>query len=94
MAAFGLALVAVLVGQLVTGSLAGPVAATAAIGAAMLLGALLARAVACAATSRQLTVGHRARAHREPVTSMIEPAHPLTAGRPLGRAPTSGPPAA
>ena len=93
-AAFGLALGAVVAGQLVTGSVAGPIAATAAIGTAMLLGALLARTVARASTSRQLTVGHRARAHREPVTSIIEPAHPLTAGRPLGRAPTSALPAA
>lgn len=94
MAALGLALVAVVAGQLMAGSLGAPVAATAAIGAAMLLGALLARTLARAGTSRQLTVGHRARAHREPVTSIIEPAHPLTAGRPLGRAPASAVPAA
>ncbi len=94
MAALGLALVAAVAGQLMASSLGAPVAATAAIGAAMLLGALLARTLARAATSRQLTVGHRARAHREPVSRIVEPAHPLTAGRPLCRAPAAALPAA
>lgn len=35
----------------------------------------------------ELVVGSRARAHRESLGEQAEPAHPLTAGRPLSRAP-------
>lgn len=35
----------------------------------------------------ELAVGSRARAHRESLARQAEPSHPLTAGRPLSRAP-------
>ncbi|CAN5294549.1 hypothetical protein BH09ACT5_BH09ACT5_20950 [soil metagenome] len=40
--------------------------------------------------SRELTVGSRARAHRDALTAQPAPAHPSTAGRPRTRAPSTG----
>ena len=49
--------------------------------------ALLARAATRPVAQSELAVGSRARAHRESLGEQAEPAHPLTAGRPLSRAP-------
>ena len=43
--------------------------------------------------SREMTVGSRAHAHREAMTSLPAPAHPSTAGRPRTRAPSLAVPA-
>jgi hypothetical protein len=55
---------------------------------------LLARAAARPAARVELAVGSRARAHRESLGEQAQPAHPLTAGRPLARAPGAALPAA
>jgi disulfide bond formation protein DsbB len=49
----------------------------------VLVGAVLSAAVVV----RELTVGSRARAHREAMSVMPEPRHPATAGLPQTRAP-------
>ncbi|MHA6667690.1 hypothetical protein ACX3O0_02340 [Homoserinimonas sp. A447] len=56
--------------------------------------ALSARHAAVAVRSLELTVGSRAREHREVLSVMPEPRHPNTAGRPRTRAPAQPPPAA
>jgi hypothetical protein len=43
--------------------------------------------------SRELTVGARAHAHREAMSTLPAPAHPSTAGRPRTRAPSMAVPA-
>jgi len=52
--------------------------------AAVLLVAAIATVVVA---ERELTVGARARAHREAMSTLPAPAHPDTAGRPRTRAP-------
>lgn len=49
--------------------------------------ALGARYLAVGITAGELRVGARSRAHREVLSSIIEPQHPNTAGRPRTRAP-------
>jgi len=49
---------------------------------------LSARYAAVSIRSHSLTVGARAREHREALTSMPEPSHPDTAGRTRSRAPS------
>lgn len=50
---------------------------------------LIAAAVAALVTgSREVTVGARAHAHRDALTTQPAPAHPSTAGRPRTRAPS------
>ena len=70
----------------------------AAVAAATFVGiaaAVLATRAAVTATPRhELAVGARSRAHRESLSHQAEPAHPLTAGRPLSRAPGVASPAA
>jgi Family of unknown function (DUF6412) len=56
--------------------------------------ALSARYAAVAVRSREITVGSRAREHREALSVMPEPRHPDTAGRPRTRAPARLPSAA
>lgn len=56
--------------------------------------ALSARYAAVVVRSRELTVGSRAREHREALSAMPEPRHPDTAGRPRTRAPARPRPAA
>ncbi len=56
--------------------------------------ALSARHAAVAVRSLELTVGSRAREHREALSAMPEPRHPNTAGRPRTRAPAQSPTAA
>lgn len=56
--------------------------------------ALSARYAAIAVRSHELTVGSRARQHREALSVMPAPRHPDTAGRPRTRAPARTPPAA
>jgi hypothetical protein len=56
--------------------------------------ALSARHAAVAVRSLELTVGSRAREHREALNAMPEPRHPNTAGRPRTRAPSQSPTAA
>ena len=60
-------------------------AAIAASVAALLIIAVVAALVT---GSRELTVGSRARAHRDGLTTQPAPAHPSTAGRPRTRAPS------
>lgn len=55
--------------------------------AAVLLVAAV-RGAAVVIGSIELTVGSRARAHREAMTGMPAPRHPSTAGLPLTRAPS------
>src|SRR5690554_3362391 len=55
--------------------------------AVIVAAALSARYAAVAVRSRELTVGSRAREHREALSVMPEPRHPDTAGRPRTRAP-------
>lgn len=59
--------------------------------AAVLLIAAIATIVVA---ERELTVGSRARAHREALSGMPAPSHPTTAGRPRTRAPAGVIPAA
>ena len=56
--------------------------------AAVLLSAL--RRAAVVIGSIEVTVGARARAHRDVMTGMPSPRHPSTAGLPLTRAPSQG----
>lgn len=56
--------------------------------AAVLMSAL--RRAAVVIGSLEVTVGARARAHREAMTGMPSPRHPSTAGLPLTRAPSQG----
>jgi len=56
--------------------------------AAVVVAAVLsARYAAIIVRSREITVGSRAREHREALSAMPEPRHPDTAGRPRTRAP-------
>lgn len=48
------------------------------------------RSAAVVIGSLEVTVGLRARAHRQAMTGMPEPRHPSTAGLPLARAPSPG----
>jgi len=69
---------------------ASPLATATVLATGMLLAAslvLLARAATLPTPRPELAVGSRARAHRESLGEQAEPAHPLTAGRPLSRAP-------
>lgn len=72
--------------------------AAAAIAAAALVGiaaaVIASRTAVTAAPRHELAVGARSRAHRESLSHQAEPAHPLTAGRPLSRAPGAASPAA
>ena len=58
------------------------------VAAALLVSAV--RSAAVVVGSLEVTVGLRARAHREAMTGMPEPRHPSTAGLPLTRAPSEG----
>ena len=66
-----------------------PAAIVAAIATVVLITAMAALVVG----SREMTVGSRAHAHREAMTSLPAPAHPSTAGRPRTRAPSTAVPA-
>lgn len=66
-----------------------PTLAVAGVAAVLLVSAVLSAAVVVG--SLEVTVGSRARAHREAMTGMPEPRHPSTAGLPLTRAPSLGP---
>lgn len=59
------------------------------IAAALLVAVLATRVVG----DRELTVGARAHAHREALSTLPAPAHPSTAGRPRTRAPSTVVPA-
>ena len=54
---------------------------------------LMAAAAAVVTGSHTLTVGARAHAHREALSTLPAPAHPSTAGRPRTRAPSRAVPA-
>jgi disulfide bond formation protein DsbB len=54
------------------------------VAAALLVAVLATRVVG----ERELTVGARAHAHREAMSTLPAPAHPSTAGRPRTRAPS------
>lgn len=56
-------------------------------GASALLAVAVLRAVVCVGSPAVVTVGARARAHREVLSEMSAPRHPSTAGRPMARAP-------
>jgi hypothetical protein len=63
--------------------------------AALAVGAVLAaRYAAVVIRSQEITVGDRAREHRQSLVGMPEPQHPDTAGRPRTRAPSGAPAAA
>jgi len=60
--------------------------------AALAVGAVLAaRYAAVVIRSQEITVGDRAREHRQSLVGMPEPQHPDTAGRPRTRAPSGAP---
>jgi hypothetical protein len=63
-------------------------ALVATIAAVALAGVLAVRGAALVTGSRTITVGSRARAHREELTSAPAPSHPSTEGRPRTRAPS------
>lgn len=65
----------------------------AAIVAAVATVVILSAAAALVVGAREMTVGARAHAHREAMTSLPAPAHPSTAGRPRTRAPSMAVPA-
>lgn len=52
------------------------------------VGILAVRYAALVVGSREMTVGSRAHAHREALSTIPAPAHPTTAGRPRTRAPS------
>lgn len=56
-------------------------------GAVVLLSIAVVRAAVGVIGASEVTVGARARAHREVLSGMPEPRHPSTAGRPMARAP-------
>lgn len=58
------------------------------VAAVLLIGAVRGAAVVIGAL--EMTVGSRARAHREAMIGMAAPKHPATAGRPRTRAPSRG----
>jgi len=60
---------------------------TAAIAAVAITTLLCVRHAASAAYSHEITIGRRAREHREALSVMPSPQHPHTAGRPRTRAP-------
>jgi len=67
-----------------------PLAAAASVAASLLVIAAVvvaSRGAVAAVPHAELAVGARSRAHRESLSRQAEPAHPLTAGRPLSRAP-------
>jgi len=70
---------------LVTDASAALLAAIAAVAVVALVGS---RYAAVSIRSRSITVGARARAHRESLTSLPAPSHPDTAGRTRSRAPS------
>lgn len=57
------------------------------VGVVLLLAAAVVRAASAVVGAGVVTVGARARAHREALSEMPEPRHPATAGRPMARAP-------
>ncbi len=67
-----------------------PTAVIAGVAAVLLITAAMAVLVT---GSRELTVGARAHAHREAMSTLPAPAHPSTAGRPRTRAPSMAVPA-
>ena len=67
-----------------------PTAVVASIAAVLIIAAV----AALVTGSRELTVGSRAHAHRDALTTQPSPAHPSTAGRPRTRAPSMAVPAA
>src|SRR5690606_1013558 len=77
-------LAAVLFVALAVSQAASPALTVVAIAAVLLLAAT----VVPVATAKTLTVGARARAHKEALAEMAEPRHPSTAGLPLTRAPS------
>jgi hypothetical protein len=58
------------------------------IAAIALCAVLVARYAAVVIRSREITVGQRARQHRQSLVGMPEPQHPDTDGRPRTRAPS------
>jgi small neutral amino acid transporter SnatA (MarC family) len=77
--------VALVVSQATTAS-----TAAVSVAASLLVLAIATRIVAGTASARTVTVGARAREHRESLSSMPAPAHPDTAGRTRSRAPSAG----
>lgn len=65
----------------------GPTQVLAAIAAVAVAG-MLVRQATLVVGGRVLTVGRRARAHKEALSDMPAPRHPSTAGRPRTRAPS------
>jgi len=65
-------------------------ALVAGVAVAVLAGVLAIRSATLASGARTLTVGSRARAHREALSTQPSPAHPLTQGRRRSRAPSQG----
>jgi len=57
------------------------------VGAVALLSVAALRVAVGVAGASEVTVGARARAHREVLSGMPAPRHPCTAGRPMARAP-------
>lgn len=81
-------LTAVLLVALAVTQAGSPAIALAGVAAVVLTAALAVRFAGVVLGARQLTVGARARAHKEALGEMPEPRHPSTAGLPLTRAPS------
>lgn len=81
---------AVLAGVVMVAALPDSTSTTAALAltaVSALLSVAVLRAVSCVGSPAVVTVGERARAHREALSEMVAPRHPSTAGRPMARAP-------
>lgn len=82
------AITAVLFLALALTQAASPAAVIASIATVVLITAVAVRFGAIVVGSREMTVGARAHAHREALSTLPAPAHPSTAGRPRTRAPS------
>lgn len=69
---------------------AGSTAGIALTGLSVLLAVAVLRVAVTVGSPAEVTVGQRARAHREVLSEMAAPRHPSTAGRPMPRAPGIG----
>ncbi|CAN5162233.1 hypothetical protein BH11ACT4_BH11ACT4_24750 [soil metagenome] len=68
-------------------ALAPDVSGLALVGVVALLSVAVLRVAVGVVGASEVTVGARARAHREVLSGMPAPRHPATAGRPMARAP-------
>src|SRR5690242_12203538 len=83
-------LASVALGALVVSQATTASTAAVSVAASLLVLAIAMRIVSVTANARKVTVGSRAREHREVLTHLPAPAHPDTTGRTRSRAPSTG----